>query len=146
MIYTPMTVKAMRIAYEAHHGQMDLNGVPYIFHPYHLAEQMTDEISTCVALLHDVVEDTDVTMEHLEAEFPSEVIEALKLLTHEEGTDYFSYVRSVKTNPTALAVKLADLSHNQDESRIVDMTAIPERKLLHWRDKYTKARRILEEE
>ena len=66
MIYTPLTIKAARIAYEAHHGQFDLCGMPYVFHPYHVAEQMTDEYTTCVALLHDVVEDTDVTFEDLE--------------------------------------------------------------------------------
>ena len=65
MIYTPLTMKAMKIAYDAHHGQVDKSGVPYIFHPCHLAEQMTDEVSTCVALLHDVAEDTDVTLEQL---------------------------------------------------------------------------------
>ena len=64
MIYTPLTNKALRLAYTAHHGQVDKSGVPYIFHPYHLAEQMTDEITTCVALLHDVVEDTDITFEN----------------------------------------------------------------------------------
>ena len=72
MIYTPLTRKAMRIAYEAHHGQFDETGVPYVFHPFHVAEQMTDEITTCMALLHDVVEDTDVTFEDLEREFPGE--------------------------------------------------------------------------
>ena len=61
-------------AYTAHHGQVDKSGVPYIFHPYHLAEQMTDEITTCVALLHDVVEDTDITFEELAQEFPPAVI------------------------------------------------------------------------
>ena len=58
MIYTALTNKALRLAYAAHHGQTDKCGQPYIFHPYHLAEQMPDEISACVALLHDVVEDT----------------------------------------------------------------------------------------
>ena len=77
MIYTPLTVKAARIAYEAHHGQFDVCGMPYVFHPFHVAEQMTDEYTTCVALLHDVVEDTDVTFEDLEGEFPEEVLEAL---------------------------------------------------------------------
>ena len=66
MIYTPLTVKAARIAYDAHHGQYDVCGMPYIFHPFTVAESMTDEYSTCVALLHDVVEDTDVTLEDLE--------------------------------------------------------------------------------
>ena len=61
MIYTPLTNRAMQIAYEAHHGQVDKCGMPYIFHPFHLAEQMEDEVTTVVALLHDVMEDTDYT-------------------------------------------------------------------------------------
>ena len=70
MIYTELTIKAMNLAYSAHHGQFDKGGVPYIFHPIHLAESMDDEISTCVALLHDTVEDTDVTLEQLAQAFP----------------------------------------------------------------------------
>lgn len=70
MIYTTLTSKAMAIAYQAHHGQYDYNGIPYIFHPFHLAEQMDDEVSCCVALLHDIVEDTSVTLEFLQNEFP----------------------------------------------------------------------------
>ena len=70
MIYTVLTNKALQIAYEAHQGQVDKAGLPYIFHPFHLAEQMTDEISTCVALLHDVAEDTDVSLDDLAREFP----------------------------------------------------------------------------
>lgn len=146
MIYTKLTNKAMKLAYDAHHGQTDVNGIPYIFHPYHLAEQMSDEITTCVALLHDVVEDTHVTMEELEAEFPSEVTDALRLLTHKDSTDYFDYIRAIKSNPVAKTVKLADLSHNQDESRITDPQAVPQKRLDHWRFKYKKAREILQEE
>lgn len=145
MIYTELTNKAMKLAYDAHHGQLDVNGVPYIFHPYHLAEQMTDEITTCIALLHDVVEDTHVTMEELEAEFPKEVTDVLRLLTHDDSTDYFDYVRALKSNPAALTVKLADLTHNQDESRITDPGAVPPQRLERWRKKYKKAREILEE-
>lgn len=73
---------------------------------------MTDEVSVCVALLHDVAEDTSVTIEELELEFPKEVTEALRLLTHDAGTDYFDYVRAIKQNPVAVKVKLADLAHN----------------------------------
>ena len=145
MIYTSLTNKAMKIAYDAHHGQYDCNGVPYIFHPYHLAEQMTDEITVCVALLHDVVEDTDITIEQLEKDFPKEVTEALKLLTHNDDTDYFDYVRAIKENPIAKAVKMADLLHNSDQSRIVDKTAVSAEKMEYWKKKYTKARQILEE-
>ncbi len=143
MIYTPLTVKAARIAYEAHHGQFDVCGMPYVFHPFHVAEQMTDEYTTCVALLHDVVEDTDVTFEDLEGEFPEEVMEALRLMTHDDDVDYFDYVRALKGNPIARAVKLGDLAHNSDESRnaLADVT---EKKREHWRRKYAKAREILE--
>lgn len=143
MIYTKLTQKAMRVAYEAHHGQTDCNGMPYIFHPYHLAEQMDDEISCCVALLHDVAEDTSVTIEELAKEFPQEIIEALTLLTHENGTDYFDYVRRIKENPIAKKVKLADLEHNMDRSRIVDYSAVSAEKLAKWDEKYGKAKEIL---
>ena len=91
MIYTLLTNKAMRTAYAAHAGQVDKCGVPYIFHPIHLAEQMPDEISACAALLHDVAEDTDITLSELESEFPSAVIDVLKLLTHKDGIDYFDF-------------------------------------------------------
>ena len=142
MIYTELTHKAMKIAYAAHHGQVDKSGIPYIFHPIHLAEAMDDEISCCAALLHDVVEDTAVTMDELAKEFPAEVIEVLKLLTHDEDTDYFDYVRAIKTNPIALKVKLADLAHNSDQTRFTG-TGATEEKLEYYRAKYTKAKKIL---
>ncbi len=81
MVYTPLTIKAIKIAYKAHEGQYDQSGVPYILHPVHLAEQMTDETTTCIALLHDVLEDTALTLPALEAEFPREITEAVQLLT-----------------------------------------------------------------
>lgn len=142
MIYTPLTMHAMQIAYAAHHGQVDKVGIPYIFHPMHLAEQMDDEISCCVALLHDTVEDTDLTFEDLEQEFPAAVLDALRLLTHEKSVDYFDYVRSIKQNPVAVKVKLADLAHNSDQSRCVGADVSPER-LAQWRKKYAKAKAIL---
>lgn len=117
MIYTPLTNRALHIAYEAHAGQVDKCGTPYVFHPYHLAEQMSDEISTCVALLHDVVEDTDATLGDLAREFPAEIIDALRLLTHQPGMPYLDYVRALAANPIARSVKRADLRHNMDETR-----------------------------
>lgn len=146
MIYTELTNKAMQIAYKAHHGQYDINGVPYIFHPYHVAEQMNDEFTVCAALLHDVVEDTDITIEELEKIFPSEVTKAVKLLTHDKNTDYFAYIDKIKSNPIAKAVKLADIAHNSDISRITDKNAISAKKLEYWKYKYSTARKILEED
>ena len=140
MIYTALTKKAMRIAYEAHKGQVDKNGVPYIYHPTHLAEQMKDEPTTCVALLHDVVEDTDMTFEQLKAEgFTPEIIAALKLMTHDKNVPYMDYVSKIKNNPIASKVKLADLKHNSDLSRL---DHADERALLR-AEKYKKAIELL---
>ena len=145
MIYTELTNKALKIAYAAHHGQVDYNGIPYIFHPIHLAEQMDDEISCCAALLHDVAEDTSMTLEDLAKEFPEEVIAVLRLLTHGKDVPYFDYVRAVKANPIAVKVKLADLDHNSDQTRCVG-SGLSEEKLAYWRTKYDTARKILTEE
>lgn len=142
MIYTPLTNKAMQIAYRAHHGQVDKGGIPYIFHPYHLAEQMTDEYSVCAALLHDVAEDTDVTLEELAKSFPKDVIDALRLLTHAPGTDYIEYVTALKGNPIAKAVKLADLTHNSDRTRLPDGDPGAQRR---WDMKYARAFEILKD-
>ena len=141
MIYTELTNEAMKIAYRAHHGQVDKGGIPYIFHPYHLAEQMPDEYTTCVALLHDVVEDTDITLDELAKTFPREVIDALALLTHADGVDYYEYVAKIKDNPIAKTVKLADLTHNSDQTRMAGM-ADPAT-LKRWEEKYRKAFEIL---
>jgi len=141
MIYTQLTKKAMRIAYDAHHGQMDKSGVPYIFHPIHLAEQMLDEDTTVAALLHDVVEDTEITPDELAAQgFPPQIIEALDLLTHDEGVDYMGYVRRIAANPIAKAVKMADLNHNRDMTRLDEIDDRARR----WEEKYSNATRILE--
>lgn len=140
MINTKLTRKAMKIAYEAHQGQYDNANVPYIFHPTHLAEQMDDEISCTVALLHDVVEDTDVTFEDLEKEFPEEVISVLKLLTHDKDVPYMDYVKVIKENPIARKVKIADVKHNSDETRLDEITP----RDIARRQKYKEALEYLE--
>lgn len=142
MIYTQLTNKAMQIAYKAHDGQVDKAGMPYIFHPFHLAEQMDDEISTCVALLHDVIEDTQITFEDLIPEFPEEVIEALRYLTHEEHVPYFEYVQNVRKNEIAVKVKLADIEHNSNHDRFSGIE-MDEVRLNYWNHKYSKAKEIL---
>lgn len=119
MIYTEVTKKAMLLCYEAHRGQTDKSGVPYVFHPIHLAEQMRDEDTTVTALLHDVIEDTVYTFDDLvKMGFSENVITALKLLTHDKSVPYMEYVAKIKENPVAKAVKLADLAHNSDLSRL----------------------------
>lgn len=143
MIYTPLTKRALLISFNAHKEQLDKNGMPYVYHPFHVAEQMKDEYTVCTALLHDVVEDTDITLEDLRAEgFPEEVIEAVGLMTHKKGVPYFDYVREIKNNPIAYAVKLADLEHNMDITRFDHI----DEKILERLEKYTKAMQILKDE
>ena len=141
MIYTDKTKKAMKLCFEAHKDQVDKSGMPYVFHPFHVAEQMTAEATTIVALLHDVVEDTDYTLEDIAAEgFGKEILEAVALMTHEDGVPYLDYVAKLKENPIARAVKLADLAHNSDLSRIGEIDEETKQRL----EKYKKARAILE--
>ena len=119
MIYTHMTKKALKLSFEAHKEQVDKSGMPYVYHPFHLAEQMKDEETTIVALLHDVVEDTDITIEEIrKMGFSKDICEALRLMTHDDNEPYMEYVRRIKENPIAKAVKLADLKHNSDLSRL----------------------------
>ena len=127
MLYTDLTKKALKISFNSQKNQTDKSGMPYVYHPFHLAEQMDDEYSTCVALLHDVAEDTDITLDDLRSNgFPDEVIEALSLMTHNDDVPYLDYVRAMKDNPIARKVKLADLAHNSDLTRLdkVDDKAI----------------------
>lgn len=142
MIYTTMTKKALKLCYEAHRDQLDKSGMPYVFHPFHLAEQMTTEEATIVALLHDVVEDTSYTLEDLgKMGFEQTVIDALSLLTHDSAVEYMDYVRAIQQNPIARTVKLADLRHNSDLTRLEHVDA----KALERREKYQKAITLLEE-
>lgn len=139
MIYTDLTKKALKISFNAHKDQLDKSGMPYVYHPFHLAEQMDDEYSTCVALLHDVVEDTDTTIDDLAKIFPKEVTDAIALMTHDDSVPYLDYVRTIKSNPIASKVKLADLKHNSDLTRLDTV----DDKALERVEKYKKAINIL---
>lgn len=119
MLYTELTQKAMQICYKAHEGQFDKGGVPYVFHPIHVAEQMDTEEEICVALLHDILEDTNYSVDDLVSEgFSKSMIDAIECITRPKGMDYLEYIDIVKTNKLAVKVKLADLEHNNDEKRM----------------------------
>jgi (p)ppGpp synthase/HD superfamily hydrolase len=115
--------KAIALAVEAHAGEVDKQGKPYILHPLHLMMQMETAEEMITAVLHDVVEDTPTTLEDLRQQgFPEAVLEALALLTHDTAsTSYKEYVAAVKPNPLARKVKLADLAHNMDVRRLPEM-------------------------
>ncbi len=141
MLYTELTKKAMQIAFDVHKEQTDKTGLPYIYHPIHLAEQMEGEATICVALLHDTVEDGDITLDFLrENGFSEEIVSAIALLTHDETVPYMDYVKNISSNPIAKTVKLADLRHNSDLSRLPE---INEKALARY-EKYCEAIAFLE--
>lgn len=112
--------RAIAIALQAHAGEVDKTGHPYVLHPLRLMLSMETEVEMVTAVLHDVVEDSSTTLADLEAEgFPDEVLTALALLTHDQaGTPYEAYIAAIKENPLARRVKLADLTHNMDVRRL----------------------------
>lgn len=130
---------ALEIAVKAHKGQVNKNGVAYILHPLAVAGLLdTLELKT-IAILHDTIEDADVTAEYLlEKGIPKHIVEAVQLLTKPEDEEYESYLRRVKENPLAKQVKLADLANNTDPKRASGLNEAR-------REKYELAKRVLEE-
>ena len=135
--------RAIGLALEVHRGQIDKAGRPYILHPLRLMAAMTSEEARVVAVLHDVVEDSEATFEDLAAlGLSEEALAALRLLTHDDDgseANYFAYIARIKANPLARAVKLADLADNLDVSRLPSLTERDSRRL----NKYIKAREML---
>jgi GTP pyrophosphokinase len=129
--------RAYFLAKEAHAGVRRRSGEPYMLHPIAVAQIAVDEIglgakSVIAALLHDVVEDTDYTLEDLaQMGFSKTIMDAIALMTHADGVDYMDYVRAIRENPIAKAVKLADLRHNSDLTRmdVVDEKVLERRKV-----------------
>ena len=120
MYYSEMVKKAVNIMFEAHKEDFDKGGYPYVFHPFYLATKLDGENETCVALLHDVIEDhgDKYSFEYLENEgFNKEIIYALKLLTHKKDVPYMDYIVEISKNNIAKKVKIEDLKHNMDSRR-----------------------------
>ena len=134
--------KAVSMAAIAHEGQVDKAGEPYILHPMRVACNFTDTLTVIVAILHDVVEDTSVTLDDIEETFGDNVRHSVDALTRKEGQDYFEYIKHITTFPQAyhlVDIKLADLRDNMNILRLPSLTT-PDMKRLH---KYRKAYTIL---
>ena len=128
--------KAYEIAKKAHLGQIDKAGEDYIKHPEKVASFVNSDEEKAVAYLHDVIEDTELTLEDLrEYGFSKEVLEAVDVITKKKGQDYQTYLNSVKENKLARVVKLADLRHNSDLTRLINITE----KDIERKEKYQKA-------
>lgn len=115
--------RAISIAAQAHQGQKDKAGASYILHPLRMMFRMNSKIERIVGVLHDVVEDTDWTLEDLRKEgFSEEVLNALDCLTHREGEPYEEFIKRLASNPIARRVKIADLEDNMDMKRLGNLT------------------------
>lgn len=137
-----MIERAYEIACLAHAGQVDKGGHDYIEHPLAVSKMLDTEEEKIVGLLHDVLEDGDsalFTLDGIREEFGNTVADALDALTHREGEDYFDYLARVAKNNLAVRVKLADLTHNSDLSRIEHPTEKDYARI----EKYKKAKQYL---
>lgn len=110
---------ALELAIEKHKNQKDKSGKPYILHPLHVMETVKSDDAKIVAILHDIIEDTDVTEEDLlNAGLSKHIVDAIVMLTRSRDEDYMDYVKKLSSNPLAKEVKLADLQHNMDLRRL----------------------------
>ena len=133
---------AYQIAKAAHENQVDKAGIAYIHHPETVADLVTSDAEKATAYLHDVLEDTSVTVDQLrEAGIPDEVILAVTVLTKQAGQNYFDYLKQVKANKIARVVKIADLTHNSDVARLSSISEQDRTRL----DKYRQALVFLEQ-
>lgn len=131
---------ARALAIYAHDGQVDKAGNDYALHPQHIAAQFQDEDRQIVALLHDVLEDTFVQADTIGNLFGAEIQEAVEAMTHGENEPYLDYVRRAAANPISRDVKLADLRHNMDLSRLGTVTEADTERL---KNKYLPAYAII---
>jgi len=128
--------KALRVALVAHAGQTQRNGSPYIFHPIRVMEGVKGHQAKCVALLHDVVEDSAMTIEDLDKDFTNRIVKAVDLLTKREGQDYQEYIEAIAKNDIARRVKRSDLRDNMDISRLPEVTTKDIERLNKYKEAY----------
>ena len=128
--------RAIELAKQHHEGQTDKAGKPYIDHPLRVMNQVESEEEKIVAVLHDIVEDTDISLDDLRNEgFSEKVVSAVECLTKQDGENYDSYIERISFNPLAVKIKLADLEDNRDLTRLPEVTD----KDLERIEKYDKA-------
>ena len=134
--------KALQIATDAHLYQVDKAGAPYIFHPIRVLNRCSTDDEKIVALLHDTIEDTEVTAEYLLMEgFPRNIVDAILSVTRNEDENYEDFIKRSRLNPIGRQVKLHDLEDNMDITRLNELTE----KDLYRLNKYIKAYKYLKE-
>ncbi|MCY1016459.1 HD domain-containing protein [Pyxidicoccus sp. MSG2] len=137
----PTVEDALALAVEAHRGQRDKAGQPYILHPLRVMMRLETDAERTVALLHDVVEDTPWTLERLrEAGYPDAVLRALDALTRRDGETYEAFVERLRPDALARRVKLADLEDNMDVRRLTAVTPKDAERLARYRAAWSRLR------
>ena len=139
--YSTDVEKARDLAISAHYGMVDKAGAPYIMHPERVADRLDKLEEKVVGWLHDVVEDTDVTLDAIRKGFGYETSMAVDAITHRKGESWSNYLTRVKANAVATAVKISDLTDNLNLSRLPKITP----KDVERAEKYTRALRFLME-
>ena len=118
-----MIERAIQLALDTHKGQQQRNGAPFILHPLYVMQQVKGEVLQTAAVLHDVVEDSSLTLEDLKKEgFSDEVVQLVDAMSKRPDEDYEQYIQRLARTPAAIPIKLADLRHNMDALRLVDFT------------------------
>ena len=141
----PTLEDAIALAVQAHRGQRDKAGQTYILHPLRVMMRLEGECERMTAVLHDVVEDSDWTLERLrELGYPEEVLGALECLTKREGETYEAFIERVAPNPLARRVKLADLEDNMDVRRLPDVTPKDAARLARYRAAWARLKQVVE--
>jgi GTP diphosphokinase / guanosine-3',5'-bis(diphosphate) 3'-diphosphatase len=134
--------KAILIATKAHAGQRDKGGQAYILHPLAVMSRVSSTDAKIVALLHDVIEDTPVTIESLEKEcFPSHIREAILAVTREEDETYEDFIERIARNRLAVEVKLADLEENMNLDRIPQVTTKDKERIVKYQQAYDRLKK-----
>ena len=128
--------RAIVMAAQAHDGQIDKAGQPYILHPLRVMQSVSGEDQRIVAALHDVVEDCDISLDTIETEFGRDIRNGVDAMTRREGEDYPAFILRAAADPIARIVKLADIADNTSEAR---SASLPD----HLRQRYHAARKVL---
>jgi len=135
--------KALRIAAMVHEGQQDRYGAPYILHPLRVMARVATDDEKMAAILHDVVEDSEWTLDDLRKEgFSAVVLKAVDALTRRDGEDYMNYIERLKPNPIARLVKLADLEDNMDLRRLPTVAAKDIERLARYHQVWLKLKEL----
>lgn len=139
-----MLEKAILIATKAHNGQLDKGGQPYILHPLRVMQSCNSDLEKICAVLHDVIEDTNISLNELREEgFSEEVLVILDLLTKKEQEDYSTFIDRINTNETACRVKIADLQDNMNLSRIKSPSIEDKKRVEKYMDAFERLHGVL---